>query len=205
MGSGRLWSGAGGIGCSGRLLDLRVVGLPVSRVESGQGRALRAGPDRAVELFSQDVGMPGVPVGLTENVDHDVEQLHVGARPPWHVAGGTDGKRVDRRVRVLPYAPVETDDLFASFVLGSPQVGATGGLVPPGQGFGERAAEDLTEIPGLPGRQVFDQAEAVGSGGGQGAADVVFGEPVELSEQRCAYPAQIAVQVLFRELIDHGA
>jgi hypothetical protein len=52
---------------------------------------------------------------------------------------------------------------------------------------------------------VLDQAEEVGSGGGQGAADVVFGEPVELPDQRLAYPAQIVVEVVFREFIDHAA
>jgi hypothetical protein len=30
-------------------------------------------PCRAVELFAQDVGVPGVPAGLGEHVDQDVE------------------------------------------------------------------------------------------------------------------------------------
>src|SRR6516164_9681559 len=92
-GLARLWSGAGGIGCFGGLLDLRAAVLPMSRVVFGHGRALRVGPDRAVELFAQDVGMPGVPVGLGEDVDQDVEQLHARARPPRHVARGVDGER----------------------------------------------------------------------------------------------------------------
>ena len=127
-------------------------GLP-GRCRFRTGRAPRVRPDSAVELLAQDVGVPGMAGGLAEQVDHDVEQLHVGARPPRHVAGGVDGERVDRRVRVLPHAPVEADDLVAGLVLGRPQVGAVRGLVvPPGQGLGERAAEDLAEVPGLPDR-----------------------------------------------------
>jgi hypothetical protein len=74
-----------------------------------------------------------------------------------------------------------------------------------GRGSGEGPGEDLAEVPGLPDRQVLDQAEQVGPGGGQGAADVVFAEPVELPDQRLADPAQMVVQVLFGEFIDHGA
>lgn len=167
---------------------------------------MRVGSDRAVELLTQDVGMSGMPVGLADDVDQDVEQLHVGARPPRHVAGIVDSQRADRRVRVLPYAPVETGDLLTGLVLGGPHVGAVRGLVIPAmQGSGERAIEDLAEVPGLPRRQVLDQAEEVGSGGGQRAPDVVIGEPVELSQQGLAYPAQIAVQVVFREFIEHKA
>jgi hypothetical protein len=52
---------------------------------------------------------------------------------------------------------------------------------------------------------VLDQAEEIGSGGGQRAADVVFGKSVELPDQRLAYTAQIVVQVLFREFVNHVA
>jgi hypothetical protein len=48
LGSQRLWSGVGGISCSGGLLDFRAVALPVGRVAFLQGHALRIGPDRAV-------------------------------------------------------------------------------------------------------------------------------------------------------------
>jgi hypothetical protein len=51
---------------------------------------------------------------------------------------------------------------------------------------------------------VLDQAKQIRSGRGQGAADVVVGEPVELPEQRRADRAQVAVEVLLREFIDHG-
>src|SRR4051794_40499695 len=42
-------------------------------------------PGPAVELFTQDIGVAGVPGGVTQDVDHDVEKLHIGARPPRHV------------------------------------------------------------------------------------------------------------------------
>jgi hypothetical protein len=85
------------------------------------------------------------------------------------------------------------------------KVGAARGLVvPPRQRLGKRPAEDLAEVPRLPDRQVLDQAEEVGPGGGQGTADVVLAEPVELPDQRLAHPAQLVVKVLFRDFIDHG-
>jgi hypothetical protein len=51
---------------------------------------------------------------------------------------------------------------------------------------------------------VLDQAEEIGPGGGQRAASVILGEPFQLPEHRLAHVAQVTVQVLFREIIDHG-
>ena len=53
----------------------------MGRVVFLEGRALRVRTHCAVELFAQDVGVSGVPAGLGEDVDHDGEQFHVGARP----------------------------------------------------------------------------------------------------------------------------
>jgi hypothetical protein len=117
---------------------------------------------------------------------------------------GHDGKVLDCRVGVLPDAPVEANDLVPGLVLPDPQIGPSRGLVvPAGQRFRKRAVEDLTEVPGFPGRRVFDQAEKVRSGRSQGPADVVFGEPVELPDQHLPCPLQVAVEVLLREVIDH--
>ena len=46
-----------------------------------------SGPTRSVDLFAEDVGVAGVPAGLGKHVDQDVEQFHLGVRPPLHVAG----------------------------------------------------------------------------------------------------------------------
>ena len=150
--------------------------------------------------------MAGVPGGLGQHVHHDVEELHVRARPPRHVAGGVDGEGVDGRVRVRPHPPVPVDDLGPRLVLGRPHVGAERGLVivPARHRLGERPAEDLAQVPGLRGGQVLDQAQQVGPGRGQRAADVVLRQPVQLPQHRLADPPQIAVQVLFREFVDHG-
>jgi hypothetical protein len=135
------------IGCPGGPLDRRAPGFPEGAVLSMQGCALREHPDCAVDLLAQDVGVPGVPGGIGEHMDHDVEQLHVSA-PPGNVTGSVDGESIDRRVLVFPYAPVEADDLVAGLVLGGPELGVVRGLVvPPGQGLGERPAEDLAEVP----------------------------------------------------------
>jgi hypothetical protein len=50
---------------------------------------------------------------------------------------------------------------------------------------------------------VLEQAEEIGPAGGQGTADVVLGEPVELPHHHLAYPSQVVVEVLFREFADH--
>src|SRR4051812_5933814 len=97
--------------CLGSSFDLRPVGLTGRRVDTLLVLSCYSGP--AVELFTQDVGVSGVPGCVAEDVDHDVEQFHIWAWPPRHVTGSVDGKLLDRRVRMVPCAPVEADDLFA--------------------------------------------------------------------------------------------
>ena len=81
------------------------------------------------------------------------------------MARSVDVEGVDRRVRVLRHASVAVNDPLARLVLGGPQVGAGGrGVVPAWQRLGEGPAEDLAEVPGLPDREVLDQAEEVGPG-----------------------------------------
>ena len=48
----------------------------------GEGRDYQGRTDRAVQLLTQDVSVPGVTIGLVEDVDQDVEELHVRAWPP---------------------------------------------------------------------------------------------------------------------------
>ena len=51
---------------------------------------------------------------------------------------------------------------------------------------------------------MLDQAEEIGPGRSQRAANVVFGEPFQLPDHRLSHIAQVAVQVLLREVIHHG-
>src|SRR5206468_119356 len=97
-GSGSLGrcSGLNGISCLGCPLDLRAVVLPEGRVSPVQGRAPRLRSHRAVQLLAQDVSVPGVTIGLVEDVDQDVEELHVRAWPPGHMARRIDVERGDR-------------------------------------------------------------------------------------------------------------
>lgn len=106
--------------------------------------------------------MAGMPGGLLKDVDHDVEQVDVGQRPPRHVARRVDGKLCDRRVRMLAGTLVEVDDLFAGLVRGRPQVAAVR-VLPSPQRLRGGATEDLTEIPGLTGRHMLHQAKEIGS------------------------------------------
>src|SRR4051794_9978232 len=114
--AGAVCSGLTGVSCPCCPLDLRAVVLPEDRVSPVQGRAPRLRSHCAVQLLAQDVSVPGVTIGLVEDVDHDVEELHVRARPPRHMAGRVDVERGNRRVRVRPHAPVAMDDLDARLV-----------------------------------------------------------------------------------------
>ena len=54
--------------------------------------------------------MPCMPSSLGEHMDQDVEQFHVRAWPPGHVARHVDIEGRNRRVRVLPRSAVAVDD-----------------------------------------------------------------------------------------------
>jgi hypothetical protein len=59
-------------------------------------------------------------------------------------------------------------------------------------------------VPGLGDGEVLDQTEKVRPGRGEGPAGVVLGEPFKLPEHRRSDVAQITMQVVLRELLDHG-
>ena len=98
------WIGSGAF----RLERDRLPLLPARSSRGGSPRRFVSRPcracaparsDRAIELLAQDVGVPGVPVRLVEDVNHDVEELHVRAWPPRHMTGHVDVERGDGRVR----------------------------------------------------------------------------------------------------------
>ena len=110
----------------------------------------------------------------------------------------------DRRVRVVPRSPVAVDDLGARLIRSSPHEVEVAADRRTGAVAGERASEHLAEVPGLGDRQVLDQAEEIGPGRGQRATSVILADSFELPEHRLSHVAQVTVQVLLRELIDHG-
>jgi hypothetical protein len=87
---------------SGGGLDLGPLSPPERRVAPRLVRVCLCGPCGTVELFTQEVGVTGVPVGLGEHVDQDVEQHDVGSRPPRHMTRCVDVERLDGGVSVLP-------------------------------------------------------------------------------------------------------
>ena len=154
-------------------------------------------------LFAKDVGVAGVPTGLGKQVDQDIEQCHLRVRPPatWPGHRGR-GRRSSRRCGPTPSGSGRRRR--AGLVLGRPHGGESLGLdVPPGQGLGEGTVEDLAEVPGLPDRQVLDQAQEVGPGDRQRAAGVVLGKPVELGEH-ASRSCSGHVQVGLRGVVGHG-
>ncbi len=94
-------------GKSGGFFDFRPVRLPVVDL-MWLGEA-----SRIAQLLTQNVGVAGVPVGLSQDMDHHVEKLDLRLWPPRDMAAGIDRKRLDRCVGVLPRPPVTTDDVSA--------------------------------------------------------------------------------------------
>jgi hypothetical protein len=72
-------------------------------------------PSFTVDEFPDDVGMPGVPVGIGDHAHHGMVQRHLVSltRPPRHPADRVQLQRVDRRVRVRPRPAVELHDVIA--------------------------------------------------------------------------------------------
>ena len=118
--------------------------------------------------------------------------------PPRDLSGGVERERLDRRIAVGGREPVESDDLFPRFVSGHPQVGIRCRVVgEPRQLHPAGPAEDVAEVAEFNACHVLDQTQQVGPRRRHRPADIVFAEPVELSEQVGAPGAQVAVQNRF--------
>jgi hypothetical protein len=152
-----------GINRLGRLLDHRPMVLPEVRLQSVGCGALRVKSDCSVQLFAQDVSVTCVPIGLADHMDEDIEQHHIWAWPPGHMALSVNVKNGDRGIRVFPRFSVPVNDLSARFVRRGPHcVEVTARIVPSGPAPREGTAEDVTEVPGLGNREVLDKAEEIG-------------------------------------------
>ena len=174
------------------LLEPLAVGRPLRLVVLRQVRRPVAEPGLAVELLAQDVDVTGVAVGLGEQVDqHDLQRDVPAGAPPRDPAGCVEVERGDRRVAVRPHAAVQPDDVLSGLLGRGPHVGVRLGAVRgPGQGFGERPREDLTEVAGIDGGEVLDDAEHVAARRCQGAPRVVLATARRASTApRCARTA----------------
>jgi hypothetical protein len=97
---------------------------------------------------------------------------------------------------VRPDAAVQANDLLPGLLDRGPHVGVRlGVLVQPRQRLAERPAERLAEIPRLDTGHVLDEAEQVGAGRHQRAANVVLREPVQLPQQSIASALEIVAEV----------
>jgi ribosomal protein S18 acetylase RimI-like enzyme len=162
-------------------------------------------PDGAVQTLTQDVGMAGVPGGVGQAVNHDVEQRHLFL-PPRHIAACAKVERLDGRVGVAPHPLIQTHDMGSGLSLVHPMIRtARCVIIPTRQRLGIRATEDLTEVSGVPNRVVLDQAEQVGPCRRQRASNVVLRQSVELPYEGFAHPAQVVMKVCFRMAIHHNA
>ena len=89
------------------------VRVPPGGVCGGQVVVARTEADLAVDEAPDDVGVPGVAVGLGDHVHEDPVQRHLVAvlRPPGHVPDRIEVERRDRGVGVGPGPVVEIDDV----------------------------------------------------------------------------------------------
>src|SRR5687768_15136193 len=78
---------------------------------------------RAVDEFSDDVGVASVPLGLCRHMHKDVMQRECGVgAPPWHLSHCIEWQLGDGCVGKLPRTLVEIDDVILRFVRCCPQV-----------------------------------------------------------------------------------
>ena len=123
---------------------------------------------------SRGFGVAGVPTGLGEHVDQDVEQFHLGARPPRHVARGIDGEGFDRRVAVVRTRRYRSMMLLRDSCSVAHMSARRSASTSSGARVPERDGRRPRRSTWLPGRQVLDQAQEVGPSRGQRAAGVVL-------------------------------
>lgn len=151
----------------------------------------------AVDEFTDDIGVSGMPMSLGDYMDQDPGQRHVPviSRPPRHLAGRVQYQRGDLGIQVRPHSAVQPDDLVARLEGGRPHVHVGFGVVgEPGRQFLERPSEGVIEVPQLHPSQVFDQPQQIGAGRCQRMADVVLREPVKLPLQGFAGGLKITVK-----------
>lgn len=171
--------------------------LPPISVPGRHVVPLRPLPHRPVDEFAYDVGVADVAVTLGDHVDQDAVEGEFGVRGPGDAAHGVQGESVEGLVRVGAGPAVAVDDLLAGLLGGRPQVGVRfGGAGDPQRlGTGERPAEGLAEVDRLGTGEVLDQSQEVGAGRGQGAADVVLGEALDLQQQGVAGVLEVEAKV----------
>jgi DNA-binding MarR family transcriptional regulator/GNAT superfamily N-acetyltransferase len=99
---------------AGGVLQLGAIAIPPGLVARRQVVVLLAYSGGAVDELADEVGVPGVPVGLGHHVHQDLVQRDLTVvSPPGHVANRVQAQRADRGVGVLPCPVIQPDDLVA--------------------------------------------------------------------------------------------
>src|SRR6202022_186622 len=135
-----------------RALEAAPVALPPRLVARRHVVVAVTQTSGAVDELADDVGLPGMPVGLGDHVDQDLVERHLAPviRPPRHMTDRIQRERADNGVGVRPGPPVQAGDLRARFVGGGPHVRVGFGVIlQPWQPLAEWAAEAIPEIPEL--------------------------------------------------------
>jgi DNA-binding MarR family transcriptional regulator/GNAT superfamily N-acetyltransferase len=99
---------------AGGVLQPGSVALPPGPVARRQVVVLLAYSGGAVDELADEVGVPGVPVGLGDHVHQDLVQRDLAViPPPGHAADRAQAQRADRGVGVRPCPVIQPDDLVA--------------------------------------------------------------------------------------------
>ena len=161
-------------------------------------------PDRAIDQFSDDVGVTGVTLRVGGDMHQDLMQRHGIVPPPPHPPGRVQGEVVDRRVRDLPGGSVPLDQAVSGLVRSSPELGRwTRVARPPRLCGARRSPEHITEVREVGRRAVFHQTEQVRARWRHRAPDVVLVETLQLPDQRLAGSAQVVAQLRLHVEVGH--
>src|SRR5689334_24646696 len=116
--AGRALDGLARAGLARGALEPAPVGLPPRLVACRHVVVALTQAGRAVDELADDIGLPGVPVGLGDHVDQDLVQGHLAAalRPPGDMADVVQRERADGGVGMRPGPPVQAGDLLTGLL-----------------------------------------------------------------------------------------
>lgn len=77
---------------------------------------------RAIDELSDDVGVPGVTLGVGGDMHKDMMQRDLDVAPPRHLPDRVEWEVDDRCVGDLPGAPVEDDNVMSRFLRCGPEL-----------------------------------------------------------------------------------
>src|ERR1700728_2217202 len=189
-----------------RTLQSVAVAVPPLLVPSRHVAVALQQPDGTIDQLSDDVGVPGVSLGVDDDVDQGLVQrdLVLADGPMRHLSDGVEGQGVDGGIGMAPGPALQLDDLFARLIGPGPLIGVgLGVILEPRRRLSWRASEGSAEVDELRMGLVLDEPEQVGASRHQRPADVVFRQPVELPHEGLTTSLQVVLEDSLRFVCGH--